>query len=79
MLHILLGTRLPDLSTLQFIYISEAEMRAVADFIQRKGRVTVAELAAKSNTFIDLEEKAPDIDLECLDLDMVTLNEASAM
>lgn len=43
-------------------------MQAVADFIHRKGRVTVAELAAKSNTFIDLEEKAADLNLGSLDL-----------
>ena len=45
-------------------------MQAVADFIRRRGRVSVAELAAKSNTFIDLEEKANDEKLEAIDLDL---------
>lgn len=55
----------------QFIYISLEEMTAVAEFIKRKGRVSIAELAAKSNTFIDLEEKGgPPADLEALDLDL---------
>ena len=53
----------------QFIYISLEEMSAVADFINRRGRVSIAELAAKSNTFIDLEEKGGDQEeLETLDL-----------
>lgn len=42
---------------MQFIYISRGEMEAVADFIRRKGRVAISELASKSNTFIDLEAK----------------------
>lgn len=42
---------------MQFIYISKEEMQAVADFIQQKGRVSIAELAAKSSQFIDLEAK----------------------
>ena len=53
----------------QFIYISKEEMQAVADFIRRRGRVSVAELAAKSNTFIDLEEKAARGN-EAIDLDL---------
>lgn len=32
--------------------------------------MSVAELAAKSNTFIDLEEKANDEKLEAIDLDL---------
>ena len=40
---------------LQFIYISREEMAAVADFIRQRGRVAIAELAAKSDAFIDLE------------------------
>lgn len=31
----------------KYIYISRAEMAAVADFIRRRGRVAVAELAAQ--------------------------------
>ena len=54
---------------MQFIHISKEEMQAVADFMRRRGRVSVAELAAKSNTFIDLEEKANDEKLEAIDLD----------
>lgn len=46
------------LALVQFIYISQQEMAAVADFIKRRGRVAISELAAKSNTFIDLEAKA---------------------
>ena len=41
----------------KFIYISRAEMSATADFIMRRGRVAIAELAAKSSTLIDLEPK----------------------
>jgi DDRGK domain-containing protein 1 len=43
---------------MQFIYISRAEMEAVASFIKHRGRVAIAELAAKSDTLIDLESKA---------------------
>lgn len=43
---------------MQFIYISKEEMATVADFIKRRGRVAISELAAKSNTFIDLEARA---------------------
>ncbi|KAK9908874.1 hypothetical protein WJX75_004133 [Coccomyxa subellipsoidea] len=53
----------------KFIYISREEMAAVADYVKSRGRVAIGELAAKSNTFIDLEQKnAPrasgDIDLD---------------
>lgn len=50
----------PGTSTcaVQYIYISLEEMQAVANYITTKGRVPIAELAAKSNTFIDLEAKA---------------------
>lgn len=41
----------------KFIYISPLEMRAVADYIKRTGRVSIAGLASKSNEFIDLEPK----------------------
>ena len=41
----------------KFIYISREEMAATADFIMRRGRVAIAELAAKSSTLIDLEPK----------------------
>lgn len=45
-------------SLAQFIYVSLEEMGAVADFIRQRGRIAIAELAAKSNQFIDLEAKA---------------------
>ena len=48
---------------MQFIYISKEEMEAVAEFIKRRGRVAISELAAKSNTFIDLEARASMVSL----------------
>lgn len=56
---------------LQFIYITQDEMEAVANFITSKGRVAIAEIAAKSNMFIDLKQTqqgeetltVPDLDL----------------
>ncbi|KAF7822872.1 DDRGK domain-containing protein 1 [Senna tora] len=42
----------------KYIYISEEEMKAVADYIKREGRVSISLLASKSNQFIDLEPKA---------------------
>ncbi|CAL9121288.1 unnamed protein product [Musa textilis] len=41
----------------KYIYISPEEMRAVADYIKRQGRVSISHLASKSNQFIDLEPK----------------------
>ena len=41
----------------KFIYISEAELQAVADHIVAKGRVSIAELARASNELLDLEER----------------------
>ncbi|XP_047315830.1 DDRGK domain-containing protein 1 isoform X2 [Impatiens glandulifera] len=41
----------------KYIYISMEEMKAVADYIKRQGRVSISHLAAKSNQFIDLEQK----------------------
>ncbi|XP_021892983.1 DDRGK domain-containing protein 1 [Carica papaya] len=41
----------------KYIYISQEEMKAVADFIKRQGRVSISHLASKSNQFIDLEAK----------------------
>lgn len=32
-------------------------MKGVADFIRRRGRIAIAELAARSNELIDLEAK----------------------
>ncbi|KAM1256447.1 hypothetical protein ACFX1Q_030567 [Malus domestica] len=42
----------------KYIYISQEEMQAVADYIKRQGRVSISHLASKSNQFIDLEPKA---------------------
>ncbi|KAL9265069.1 DDRGK domain-containing protein [Drosera capensis] len=41
----------------KYIYISHEEMQAVADYIKRQGRVSIAHLASQSNQFIDLEPK----------------------
>eukprot|EP00878_Enallax_costatus_P036186 GHUV01040543.1.p1 GENE.GHUV01040543.1~~GHUV01040543.1.p1 ORF type:complete len:137 (-),score=40.52 GHUV01040543.1:183-593(-) len=41
----------------KFIYISKEEMEAVAAYIRRKGRISIAALAAQSNNLIDLEAK----------------------
>lgn len=40
----------------KFIYVTPDEMAAVADFINRKGRVSQADLAAESNRLVDLTE-----------------------
>ncbi|KAL3626374.1 hypothetical protein CASFOL_029923 [Castilleja foliolosa] len=45
----------------KYIYISLEEMRAVAEYIKREGRVNISHLARKSNQFIDLEPKVEDI------------------
>jgi hypothetical protein len=47
----------------KFIYISPEEMKAVADYIKRLGRVSIAHLASKSNEFIDLEPKTLESDI----------------
>ena len=39
----------------KYIYISQEEMNAVAEYIKREGRVSISHLASKSNQFIDLE------------------------
>lgn len=41
----------------KYIYISIEEMKAVADYIKRQGRVSISHLASQSNQFIDLEPK----------------------
>jgi hypothetical protein len=38
----------------KFIFISRDEMAEVAAFINRKGRVAIAELARKSSDFVKL-------------------------
>jgi DDRGK domain-containing protein 1 len=42
----------------KFIYISTEEMKAVAEYIRKEGRVSISHLANSSNQFIDLEPKA---------------------
>jgi hypothetical protein len=42
----------------KYIYISPQEMQAVADFVRGRGRVAIAELAARSAGLIDLDAKA---------------------
>ncbi|XP_073304190.1 LOW QUALITY PROTEIN: DDRGK domain-containing protein 1-like [Primulina huaijiensis] len=39
----------------KYIYISLEEMKAVADYSKREGRVSISHLASMSNQFIDLE------------------------
>ena len=50
----------------KFIYISSGEMEAVAKYINRKGRVSIAALAQESNKLIDLQPRAtaPEDDAE---------------
>jgi len=38
----------------KYIFISPEELKGVADFMKRRGRVTLAELVAESNKLIDL-------------------------
>ncbi|PWZ15853.1 DDRGK domain-containing protein 1 [Zea mays] len=42
----------------KFIYISTEEMKAVAEYMRKQGRVSISHLANNSNQFIDLEPKA---------------------
>jgi DDRGK domain-containing protein 1 len=42
----------------KFIYISTEEMKAVAEYIRKEGRVSISHLANSSNQFIDMEPKA---------------------
>ncbi|XP_027170799.1 DDRGK domain-containing protein 1 [Coffea eugenioides] len=46
----------------KYIYISQEEMNAVAEYIKREGRVGISHLASKSNQFIDLEPKSQFVD-----------------
>ena len=45
----------------KFIYITTAEMEAVAKYVQRKGRVRISTLAMESNKLIDLQPKRKEI------------------
>ncbi|KAK3279010.1 hypothetical protein CYMTET_13091 [Cymbomonas tetramitiformis] len=55
----------------KFIYVSEEEMKNVAAYISDRGRVSIAELARKSNELIDLTApemvKLSDEDLKAMD------------
>jgi DDRGK domain-containing protein 1 len=42
----------------KFIFVSPEEMKAVADFIARRGRVSITELAAESTKLLHLEDAA---------------------
>ncbi|XP_032080195.1 DDRGK domain-containing protein 1, partial [Thamnophis elegans] len=42
----------------KFIYITPEELMAVAEFIRRRGRVSITELAQESNSLINLEAEA---------------------
>jgi len=41
----------------KFIYISDDEMKAVAEYIRKKGRITISDLAKESSNLIDLEPR----------------------
>lgn len=51
----------------KYIYISLEEMKAVADYIRREGRVSISHLASKSNQFIDLEPKSHAEDIQSME------------
>ena len=40
----------------KFIYVSPEELAAVAKFVKRRGRLTIADLAIESNKLISLKE-----------------------
>jgi len=40
----------------KFIYLTPEELQAVARFVQRRGRVSIADLAIESNKLINLKE-----------------------
>jgi DDRGK domain-containing protein 1 len=63
----------------QFIYVSMDEMAAVADFIKKRGRVAIGELAAKSNTLIDLEQHEAELPAGAVaDFDLAEFEEGGA-
>lgn len=39
----------------KFIYISDQELQAVANFIKQRGRVSIAELVSSSNRLVNLQ------------------------
>ena len=48
----------------KFIYITEEEMNRVAQHIQKKGRISIHELAAESNRLIKLKPEIVDDTVE---------------
>ena len=60
----------------KFIYISLEEMKAVADYIKSRGRVSISHLASKSNEFIDLETKV--VEEEMAELSTAEFQEVTA-
>ncbi|GAB4817445.1 hypothetical protein N2152v2_004491 [Parachlorella kessleri] len=58
----------------KYIYISREEMAAVAEFIRSRGRIAIAELAQRSNAFIDLSAR----ELEQAEVAALELPEALA-
>ena len=44
----------------KFIHITEPELHAVAEHIEREGRISISDLAAASNRLIDLQSSAKD-------------------
>jgi len=41
----------------KYIFISQEEMMKVADFIKRKGRVSIEDIAREANKLINLKKK----------------------
>jgi len=41
----------------KFIYISTDELKAVAEFVEQRGRVSITELAQVSNSLINLKSE----------------------
>lgn len=42
----------------KFIFISDEELKAVADFIKQRGRVSIAELVNSSNRLVNLQPES---------------------
>lgn len=53
----------------KYIYISDIEMKSVANFIKKEGRITIADLAKQSSSLIDLEPQPADTSAIEIDLD----------
>ena len=55
----------------KFIYISPDELAAVAKFVKRKGRVSIANLAIESNKLINLKEVVEASNYEDKEIDSI--------